>query len=77
MYIRCITIYDNLVEEFVLFFADTFFFNFFFYSGFPPRRSFNSRNFAKKYNLTPYALLTYYAEWDERVPEFAAKLQGQ
>lgn len=38
-------------------------------SGFPPRRSFNSRAFAAKHGLTPVAVLTYRAEWDESVPE--------
>ncbi len=45
-------------------------------SGFPPRRSFNSRAFASKHGLSPFGVLTYRAEWDENVPEFAKKLQG-
>lgn len=45
-------------------------------SGFPPRRSFNSRAFAAKYGLTPKGVLTFNAEWDESVPASAAKLQG-
>jgi hypothetical protein len=38
-------------------------------SGFPPRRSFNSRAFAAAHGLQPVAVLTYRAEWDESVPE--------
>jgi hypothetical protein len=49
----------------------------FFCSGFPPRRSFKSRDFAKKYDLTPVAALTYLAEWDENVAEYAKALQAQ
>lgn len=45
-------------------------------SGFPPRRSFNSRAFAGKYKLTPVSVLTYRAEYDDSVPELAKKLQG-
>jgi phosphatidylethanolamine-binding protein (PEBP) family uncharacterized protein len=45
-------------------------------SGFPPRRSFKSRAFASKYDLTPVAVLTYRAEFDDSVPELAKKLQG-
>ena len=43
-------------------------------SGFPPRRSFNSRTFAARHGLTPVAALTYLAEWDEAVPELAKRL---
>jgi phosphatidylethanolamine-binding protein (PEBP) family uncharacterized protein len=43
-------------------------------SGFPPRRSFKSRAFASKYGLVPVAVITYVSEWDESVPELAAKL---
>lgn len=43
-------------------------------SGFPPRRSFNSRAFAAAHGLTPVAALTYRAQWDELVPELAQRL---
>ena len=43
-------------------------------SGFPPRRSFNSRAFAAKYSLRPVAALSFLCEWDEAVPGLAAKL---
>jgi len=43
-------------------------------SGFPPRRSFNSRAFAERYGLGAVAALTYVASWDEAVPELAKKL---
>ena len=45
-------------------------------SGFPPRRSFNSRAFAAKYKLTPLAILTFFCEWDAEQPALAAKLNG-
>jgi hypothetical protein len=45
-------------------------------SGFPPRRSFKSRAFAERFGLTPVAVVTYTAEWDELQPELAKKLQG-
>jgi hypothetical protein len=45
-------------------------------SGFPPRRSFNSRAFAAKYGLTPLAIVTFFAEWDPAQPALAAKLNG-
>jgi phosphatidylethanolamine-binding protein (PEBP) family uncharacterized protein len=46
-------------------------------SGFPPRRSFNSRAFAAAHGLVPVAALTFVCGWDERVPLLAARLQGQ
>ena len=46
-------------------------------SGFPPRRSFNSRAFASAHGLVPVAALTFACGWDERVPLLAARLQGQ
>ena len=43
-------------------------------SGFPPRRSFNSRAFATKYGLVPAAAVSYVCEWDELVPELAKRV---
>jgi len=43
-------------------------------SGFAVRRSFNSRKFACKHGLRPVAVLTYRAQWDERVPSLAASI---
>jgi hypothetical protein len=43
-------------------------------SGFPPRRSFNSRAFAATHGLQPVAALTFPCEWDAMVPELAARL---
>ena len=43
-------------------------------SGFPPRRSFNSRAFATKYKLKPVALVSFFVEYDDMVPELAARL---
>ena len=43
-------------------------------SGFPPRRSFNSRAFAAKYSLKPVAIVTFLCEWDAAVAELAASL---
>ncbi len=45
-------------------------------SGFPPRRSFNSRAFVAKYGLRPLAILTFFCEWDASQPALAAKLSG-
>ena len=46
-------------------------------SGFVPRRSFNSRNFAAKYKLTPASALVWRAEYDDSVPALAKKLKGE
>ncbi len=43
-------------------------------SGFPARRSFNSRSFASKHNLSPVAALSFFAQFDENVPELAKKV---
>jgi hypothetical protein len=43
-------------------------------SGFAVRRSFNSRKFASAHGLRPVAVLTYRAQWDERVPALAASI---
>jgi hypothetical protein len=44
-------------------------------SGFPPRRSFDSRTFAATHGLRPVAVLTYRAEFDASVPELVKRLQ--
>ena len=46
-------------------------------SGFPPRRSFKSREFAAKHGLTPVAVLTFRAEWDESVPELVKAIMPE
>jgi hypothetical protein len=38
------------------------------------RRSFNSRDFAKKHNLTPVAAVTYLCEWSLDVAELCKKV---
>lgn len=45
-------------------------------SGFPPRRSFNSRAFAAKYSLVPLAVVTFLCEWDSSQPALAARLSA-
>lgn len=46
-------------------------------SGFPPRRSFNSRAFAATHGLRPVAVLTYRASWDESVPGLVARIMPE
>jgi hypothetical protein len=43
-------------------------------SGFAVRRNFNSRKFASEHGLRPVAVLTYRAQWDERVSSLAASI---
>lgn len=46
-------------------------------SGFPPRRSFNSRAFSEEHGLLPRAVLTFRAEYDDSVPALAASIQPE
>jgi hypothetical protein len=46
-------------------------------SGFVPRRSFKSREFAAKHDLTPVDGVGFLAEYDSLVPELHKKLKGE